>query len=97
MPDQMDNMIDAEMVKEYINGKIGIASESGEANSIEYGKHLDIYRHLNSKQFSMNQAQFDKEYAIDLLDNQGCWLRLNRAHEWSVSMAKAICLTEELF
>ncbi|TNV80787.1 hypothetical protein FGO68_gene12386 [Halteria grandinella] len=95
----MDNMIDAEMVKEYLNGKVGVASaDSGEAQPIEYGKHIDIFRYLNGKVYSMNQGdKYEKDYALDMLESQGCWVRLNRAHEWSVSLAKALCLSEELF
>ena len=36
-------------------------------------------------------------YALDMLDSQGCWLHLKRPQEWSVSLAKTLCLTEELF
>lgn len=95
----MDNLIDSGMVKDYLSGKIGVASaDSGDAQPIEYGKHLDICRYLNGKLYSMNQSgKYEKDYALDMLDNQGCWVRLNRAHEWSVSLAKALCLTEELF
>lgn len=46
----------------------------------------------------MNQpSDFALDYALDQLETAGSWLVLKRPQEWSVSLAKALCMSEELF
>lgn len=89
----MDNLVDSKMIIDYIKGQQGEA-----ASPIVYGTHVDVIKYLNGKAYNINGAsEFSKDYVIDALDHQGAWLSLKRPHEWSVSLAKALCLSEELF
>lgn len=48
----MDNLIDAEMIKDYLNGKVGSPIPANqEAQAKEF---VSIFRHLNGKIFRMN-------------------------------------------
>lgn len=99
MQEEMDNLIDFQMIKEYLNGKIGSTNAQGEQQKIEYGTHLDIVKYINEKQYNLNMAgsAFAEDYTLDQLDSNGCWLVLKRPQEWSVSLAKAMCLSDEVF
>ena len=64
---------------------------------MKFGVHLDLLYYLNSKSFTLNQSSFDKAYVTDALENRQATLLLRRPQDWSVSLTKALCLTEELF
>jgi hypothetical protein len=77
----MDNLIDSKMIKEYLNGKIGVSSATGDLTKIEYGNHLDLFTYLNEKEYSSVAAgtPYSQDYALDQLDStNGSWLVLRR-------------------
>lgn len=90
----MDNLVDSNMIIEYLNGKG--AAQGGSVAGIQYGIHIDIVRYINEQVYSMNVTPYSADYALDMLDN-GSWIVLKRPQEWSVSLAKTLSLTEELF
>lgn len=78
--------------------KIGTTNSAGEQQQISFGTHVDIVKFINFQEFIMNPSStFNHDYAMDMLDSNGCWLIIKKPHEWSVSLAKALCLSDELF
>ncbi|CDW84435.1 UNKNOWN [Stylonychia lemnae] len=88
--DPEDNIISLKMINEYLKIEI-------EQKTIEYGKHIDLIRYVNSKQFLMNQGEIvEQDYLDDFLKCQRGVMRLNKAHEFSISLAKVMSLTDEI-
>lgn len=85
------------MIRDYLSGKITAVGEGGEPSSIQYGTHLDILKFINEKEYQMGSGTFSKDFAMDMLVSNGCWLVIKRPQTFSVSLAKALCLSEEKF
>jgi len=59
-----------------------------------------LLKFINQTEFSLNQpgptSLIDQDYLQDAIHVQKCALRLKRAHEFSISLAKTVALFEEL-
>ena len=66
---------------------------------LRYGYDVDVVKYVNGKRHTINPSSgvVDGSLLFDFLDNQGCSLRLPRPHEYSTSLAKLLCLGDELF
>ena len=66
---------------------------------MRYGYDIDVVKYVNGKRHTINPSvgNVDSALLFDFLDNQGCSLRLSRPHEYSDSLAKLLCLGDELF
>jgi hypothetical protein len=62
--DSMDNLVDIKMIKEFLNSGL-----DPQGNVLEFGKHIDIVKYVNQKEFNFNQKTFDKDYVTDALEN----------------------------
>ena len=55
-----------------------------------------IVNYIKSKEYKLNQGSFDMEYLVDMLSSQRCSLRVTDVHEYSISLAKVMCLFDEV-
>ena len=71
----------------------------GEDEQLKYGHDVDVVKCIKGKRHTINPtaSQIDSDLLFDFFDNQGCSLRLPRPHEYSNSLAKLLCLGDELF
>ena len=66
---------------------------------MRYGYDVDVVKFINGKRHTVNPSvgNIDQDLLFDFYDNQKCSLRLPRPHEYSNSLAKLLCLGDELF
>ena len=94
--DPQDDIFNIEVFRQFVKDK----NEFGDSESqLRYGYDIDVVKYVNGKRHTINPSVGNVESALlfDFLDNQGCSLRLSRPHEYSDSLAKLLCLGDELF
>ena len=66
---------------------------------LKYGQEVDVVKFINGKRHTINPSCSDvnSDLLFDFFDVQKCSIRLSRPHEFSTSLAKLMCLSEELF
>jgi lysine-specific demethylase/histidyl-hydroxylase NO66 len=66
---------------------------------LKYGNEVDVVKFINGKRHTINPAKgiVEADLLFDFFDNQKCSIRLSRPHEFSSSLAKLMCLSDELF
>lgn len=62
--DSMDNLVDHKMIKEFLSSGL-----DPQGSPLEFGKHIDVVKYINQREFNFNQKAFDKDYVIDALEN----------------------------
>ena len=66
---------------------------------LKYGNEVDVVKFINGKRHTINPSSglVDSDLLFDFFDNQRCSIRLSRPHEFSTSLSKMMCLSDELF
>jgi len=66
---------------------------------LRYGHDVDVVKFINGKRHTINPAVgvVDHDLLFDFFDTQSCSLRLSRPQEFSSSIAKLLCLGDEIF
>lgn len=76
------------------------AQETGDDSvMLRYGHDVDVVKFINGKRHTVNPScgTVEHDLLFDFFDIQRCSLRLSRPHEFSSSIAKLLCLGDELF
>lgn len=66
---------------------------------MRYGHDVDVVKFINGKRHTINPScgKVEHDLLFDFFDLQKCSLRLPRPHEFSPSIAKLLCLGDEIF
>ena len=66
---------------------------------LRYGQQVDVVKFINGKRHTINPScsTVSSDLLFDFFDVQKCSLRLSRPHEFSTSLSKLMCLSDELF
>ena len=66
---------------------------------LRYGNEVDVVKFINGKRHTVNPScgSVESDLLFDFFDTQKCSIRLSRPHEFSTSLAKLMCLSDELF
>eukprot|EP00347_Sterkiella_histriomuscorum_P015156 403358106 len=89
--DPEDNIISKKIIDDYLKMQVP-------QGNIKYSDQIELFKYVNGKKFSMNLGEsVDSDYLEDQLQNQSTILQLNKAQEFSISLAKVMSLSDELF
>ncbi len=65
--------------------------------SLQYGREVNVTKTINSKQYLMNQQGIvDPDLLVDQLLKQKCRVNLLKPQLFSASLAKLLCLGDEI-
>ena len=99
--DDPDNdMLSLENFRAFVQETTESAKASGDHTvQLKYGNEVDVVKFINGKRHTINPASgaVDADLLFDLFDTQKCSIRLSRPHEFSTSLSKLMCLSDELF
>lgn len=70
-----------------------------QSGSVRYGTDIDVSKYLKGKKINMNLSSnvVDSDLINEQLENDKCHVSVNKPHEFSSSLAKLLCLSEEYF
>lgn len=86
--------------RDFVQASCEHAKETGdEAGCLRYGHDVDVVKFINGKRHTVNPScgTVEHDLLFDFFDVQRCSLRLSRPHEFSSSIAKLLCLGDEIF
>lgn len=90
--EDLDNILTLDMVRNYVS------DAPTQGVELKYGQDIDVVKYINGKRHSVNpQCPVNIDLLDDFFNTQKCSLRLVRPHEFSNSLSKIMCLTDEIF
>lgn len=66
---------------------------------MKFGKDLELSKIIGARRFDMSPKHLavENDLVSDMVMNQKCTLTLSNPHEFSASLAKLMCLGDEIF
>lgn len=98
--DPSSDLLSLASFREFVQASSLHATESGDdSGCLRYGHDLDVVKFINGKRHTINPSAgvVEHDLLFDFFDTQRCSIRLSRPHEFSSSIAKLLCLGDELF
>ena len=98
--DPENDLLSLEGFRKFVEETTNQAKETGDSSmQLKYGNEVDVVKFINGKRHTVNPScgTVDHDLLFDFFDNQKCSIRLSRPHEFSTSLAKMMCLSDEIF
>lgn len=98
--DPADDLITLQMVKEFVGIATKEAQAAKEANQIitvlKYGQDINVTKSVGEKIYNINPATEEVEHDLLFSQEDTAAIHALKPHEFSASLAKFICLSNEL-
>jgi len=98
--DAENDLLSLQSFRDFVQTATEHAKETGDDSAmLKYGHDVDVVKFINGKRHTINPScgVVEHDLLFDFFDVQRCSLRLSRPHEFSSSIAKLLCLGDELF
>lgn len=99
--DPEDDLLSLDIIRTVVQQSSELYSETKNVEtSLRYGSDIHISKCVNGTKFVLNPANetiVSEDLLFDMLQEQKCRIEISRPHEFSASLAKLMCLGDELY